>query len=125
MIYKLLTAYALYLDVDLFGVFMAISHDIFAVSNKALVDTLVNVANTALAAAERIVALNSETARTLVSDSASNTKALLEAKTPQEIFDIQANVTQPNISKAAAYSRGLYEIAKLAQESLLKQVQNQ
>ncbi|MEY4593357.1 MAG: hypothetical protein RIR18_2252 [Pseudomonadota bacterium] len=101
---------------------MAITPETFAASNKALVDTWLNVANTALAVAERVVALNTETVRALMTDSASNTKVILAAKTPQEMLGVQAQLTQPSVEKATAYSRGLYEIARLAQESLSKQI---
>lgn len=103
---------------------MALTPESFATSNKALVDTLVNLANTALAAAERVVSLNTETARTLVEDGAANTKALLGAKTPQELINIQAHLAQPGVEKAVAYSRGLYEIASKAQADLTKQMTN-
>jgi phasin family protein len=95
-----------------------ITPESFASSNKALVDTLVTLANTALAAAEQVVALNAATARSFVQDSASNTKALLSAQTPQEAMSIQASLAQPGVETAVAYSRSLYEIASKAQEAL-------
>lgn len=101
---------------------MAISPETFAASNKALVDTLVNLANTALAAAEKVVALNAETARMIVQDNANNTKALLNAKSPQEAMNIQAALAQPSVEKAVAYSRGLANIATEAQASISQQL---
>lgn len=93
-------------------------------SNKALVETLVNVANTALAAAEQIVSLNAQTARNLAEDGASATKAMLDAKTPQELAAIQASLAQPGMEKAVAYSRNLYEIAAQVQQAITQQVTN-
>lgn len=95
-----------------------------SMSNKMLVDTLVNVANTALAAAEQIVALNTQTVRTMAEEGASATKAMLDAKTPQEVAAIQAGMAQPGMEKAVAYSRSLYEIAAQAQQALAQQVSN-
>ena len=49
----------------------------FAVANKAAVDSMLSLANTALASAERIAALNLNTARSVLEDSVANTKAIL------------------------------------------------
>ena len=59
---------------------MSINTEQFAAANKAAVDSLLSVANTALASAERIANLNLETARAAFEDCAANTKALLAAK---------------------------------------------
>jgi len=97
----------------------------FASANKATVDSLLSLANTALASAERIAALNLNTARSVLEDSVSNTKALLAAKDPQEALSIQASLTQPSVEKAAAYSRSVYEISAQTQEELSKMVEAQ
>ncbi|MBS1131823.1 MAG: Phasin, partial [Proteobacteria bacterium] len=80
----------------------------FASANKATVDSLLSVANAALASAERIAALNLNTARSVLEDSVSGTKALLGAKDVQEAISIQASLAQPNVEKAVAYSRSVY-----------------
>ena len=97
----------------------------FASANKATVDSLLSLANTALASAERIAALNLNTARSVLEDSVSGAKALLAAKDPQEAMAIQASLTQPNVEKAAAYSRSVYEISAQTQEELSKMVEAQ
>jgi phasin family protein len=97
----------------------------FASANKATVDSLLSLANTALASAERIAALNLNTARSVLEDSVSNAKALMAAKDPQEALSIQASLTQPNVEKAAAYSRSVYEISAQTQEELSKMVEGQ
>jgi phasin family protein len=97
----------------------------FAVSNKAAVDSLLTLANTALASAERIAALNLNTARSILEDGVANTKALLGAKDVQEAISIQASLTQPNVEKAVAYSRSVYEISAQTQEELSKLVESQ
>ena len=51
----------------------------FAEANKASVEAMLTVANTVFASAERLAALNLNTARTLLEDSVANTKALLSA----------------------------------------------
>jgi phasin family protein len=97
----------------------------FASANKATVDSLLSLANTALASAERIAALNLNTARSVLEDSVSNAKALMGAKDAQEAMAIQASLTQPNVEKAAAYSRSVYEISAQTQEELSKMVEAQ
>ena len=56
----------------------------FAAANKATVDSLLSLANTALASAERIAALNLNTARSVMEDSVSSAKAIMGAKDVQE-----------------------------------------
>ena len=97
----------------------------FAAANKATVDSLLSLANTALASTERIAALNLNTARSLVEDSVSGAKAMMGAKDVQEALSIQASLTQPNVEKAVAYSRSVYEISAQTQQDLAKMVEAQ
>ena len=97
----------------------------FAAANKATVDSLLSLANTALASAERIAALNLNTARSVMEDSVSGAKALMGAKDVQEALSIQASLAQPNVEKAVAYSRSVYEISAQTQEELSKMVEAQ
>lgn len=94
-------------------------------ANKANVETLLTVANTAFASAERIAALNLNTARTLLEESVSNAKALLAVKDVQELVNLQGSLAQPALDKAIAYSRSLYEIATQTQEEFGKIVEAQ
>ncbi len=97
----------------------------FAAANKATVDSLLSLANSALASAERIAALNLNTARSLVEDSVSSAKALMGAKDVQEALSIQASLAQPNVDKAVAYSRSVYYFSAHTQEELAKLVEAQ
>ncbi|MBS1199011.1 MAG: phasin family protein [Proteobacteria bacterium] len=97
----------------------------FASANKAAVDSMLSLANTALASAERIAALNLNTARSVLEDSVSGTKALMGAKDAQEAIAIQTNLAQPNVEKAVAYSRSIYEIAAQNQEEMTKMLEAQ
>jgi phasin family protein len=96
-----------------------------AAANKATIDSLLSLANTTLASAERIAALNLNTARSVLEDSVSGTKALLGAKDVQEALSIQASLAQPNVEKAVAYSRSVYEISAQTQEELSKLIETQ
>ena len=97
----------------------------FATANKAAVDSMLSLANTALASAERIAALNLNTARSVLEDSVSGAKAVMGAKDAQEAITIQASLAQPNVEKAVAYSRSVYEISAQTQEELTKMLEAQ
>lgn len=92
----------------------------FAGANKANVENLLTIANTAFASAERLAALNLNAARTLLEDSVNNAKALLAVKDVQELVSMQAALAQPAFEKAVVYSRSIYEIAAQTQDEFTK-----
>ena len=94
-------------------------------ANKANVETLLTLANTAFASAERIAALNLNTARAVLEDTVASAKALMAAKDVQELLALQSSLAQPNVEKAVAYSRSVYEISAQTQEELSKMVEAQ
>jgi len=94
-------------------------------ANKASVETLLTIANTAFASAERLAALNLNTARALLEDSVSGAKALLAIKDVQELLNLQTSLAQPAVEKAVAYSRSVYEIATQTQGELTKVYEGQ
>ncbi len=87
-------------------------------ANKANVETLVTIAHTAFASAERLAALNLNTARNMLEDTVNNAKALMSVKNPQEFLSMQTSMAQPALDKAVAYSRSVYEIASQTQQVL-------
>jgi phasin family protein len=104
---------------------MSINVEQFTAANKATVDSLLSVANTALASAERIAALNLNTARSTLEDTASNVQTVLGAKDPQAAMAAQAALAQPAVEKAVAYGRSVYEITSETQQELAKMVEAQ
>ncbi|MDR1661363.1 MAG: phasin family protein, partial [Azoarcus sp.] len=64
----------------------------FAAANKANIETLLSLTNSAFANAERLAALNLNTARSVLEDSVSSTKALLGTKDVQELVSLQASL---------------------------------
>jgi hypothetical protein len=68
---------------------MSVTTEQFASANKANVETLLTLANTAFASAERLAALNLNTARAMLEDSVANAKALLAVKDVQELVALQ------------------------------------
>lgn len=91
-----------------------------ASANKANIESILTLANTAFASAERLAALNLNTARTVLEDIVANSKSLMGAKDAQELLSLQASLAQPAVEKAVAYSRSVYEIATQTQEELSK-----
>lgn len=104
---------------------MTINTEQFAAANKATVDSLLAVANAALASAERIASLNLNTARSALEDTAANARTVLSAENPQAALAAQAALTQPAIEKAVAYSRSMVEITTQTQQELAKMVESQ
>ncbi|HMM54148.1 MAG TPA: phasin family protein [Candidatus Desulfobacillus sp.] len=96
-----------------------------ASANKANIETLLTLANTAFASAERLAALNLNAAREVLEDGMNNTKALFGAKDLQEAISLQATLAQPTMEKAVAYSRSVYEISAQTQEEFSKLVEAQ
>jgi phasin family protein len=92
----------------------------FVNANKANVETLLTIANTAFASAERIAALNLNTARAMLEDSVNSVKTLMGAKDLQELVSLQASLAQPAVEKAIAYAKSLYEITSQTQEEFSK-----
>ncbi len=96
-----------------------------ASANKANIETLLTLANTAFASAERLAALNLNAAREVLEEGMNNTKALFGAKDLQEAISLQATLAQPTMEKAVAYSRSVYEISAQTQEEFSKLVEAQ
>lgn len=97
----------------------------FAASNKANVETMLTLANAAFASAERLTALNLNTARSIMEDGVANTKAMLAVKDVQELMNLQTSLAQPIVEKAVAYARSVYEITSQSQEEVTKVMESQ
>jgi len=104
---------------------MTVNTEKFVTANKAAVDSLLAIANTALASAERISALNLSTARATLEDSAAGIKAIADAKDIQGVAAAATALSQPAIEKASAFARSVYEIASQTQGELTKLVESQ
>jgi phasin family protein len=94
--------------------------ELFTASNKANAEAFLDLAKTQFAAFEKLTALNVNAARSALEESTRYTRALLSAKDPQEMINLNAASAQPALEKALSYSRGLYEISAQAQGELTK-----
>jgi len=97
----------------------------FATAAKLNGEVVATVANTLLAASERLAAHNLNTARAAIADIASGFGALTEIKDAQSLFALPTAFAQPSIEKAVAYSRGLYAIASETQAALTRIFESQ
>ena len=95
-----------------------LNNEQFAAAQKAQLATLMGLAATGLDAAEKIVALNLETARAALADADAQAQSLLTAKDAQALFALQAELLQPSAEKAGAYGRKLYDIVAGVQAEL-------
>lgn len=93
--------------------------------SKAGFEAALNVANITLQSTERLLDLNLKTAKEALDESLRSAKALTEVRNVQDLVALQSNVAQPNIDKALAYSRELYEVASQAQGEISKLVEAQ
>lgn len=103
---------------------MAVNLEQLAASNQAAVESLLALANTALASAERVAALNLSTARDALKDGVANTKTLMSVKDPQQALSAQSALVQPAVEKAVAYSKSMLEISTESQQQFAKTLEN-
>ena len=97
----------------------------FVSANKSNVEAMLTVANTGFASVERFAALNLNTARAFLEDSAASSKALLAAKDIKELIAVQAALAQPTAERVVAYSRKAYAIATETRGELSRIVEAQ
>jgi len=101
------------------------TNDKFLAGNKAVLDSMLTIVNASLNGAERLAALNLNTARALLADGAANVNALLVARDPQSLIALQKSFAKPALEKVSAYSRSVYEIFNQSSSSLMELVQGQ
>lgn len=92
----------------------------FVAANKANVETVLSLANSTIARAERLTTLNLNTAHSVLEESAASTKTLLASKNPQELVDLHATLAQPIVEKVFAYASNVYAIAAEGQQEVSK-----
>lgn len=96
-----------------------------AAANKANLEALVSVTNSAFANAEKFTALNLGLARSLVEDSVASTRDLLSVKDPQALLNLQGNLGKPMLEKTVAYNRSIYDMATENQAQIARLLEAQ
>lgn len=100
------------------------NNETFLAAQKTSVDTLLAAANTALAAAERVAALNLHTMLEVFEDLASSSKAVLAVRTPEDALALPSCFAQLHVSKGVAYTRSVYEMSSAARDDATAIVEN-
>jgi phasin family protein len=90
---------------------MYVTPEQIAANGKLGVETMLSLANANFAAYEKLAALNFNVTKSAFEESMNHAKALLNAKDVQEYVNINVAAAQPNLEKAIAYSRSVYELA--------------
>jgi phasin family protein len=103
---------------------MAVNLEQLAASNQTAVESLLALANTALASAERVAALNLSTARDALKDTAAGAKTLMAAKDPQQALAAQSALVHPAVEKAVEYSKSILEISSESQQQFVKTLES-
>ncbi|MDR0775824.1 MAG: phasin family protein [Azonexus sp.] len=104
---------------------MSINTEQLSAVNRATVDSLLALANTALVSAERITELNLNTVRATLEDGTSGLQSMIFAQDPQAVLEAQQALAQPALEKAAAYSRSMTEIATQTQQEMAQMLEAQ
>jgi phasin family protein len=92
----------------------------FASTQKANIQTLIDLTGKAFQGAESLVALNMQTAKAALSEAEGSTITALSAKDPQSLFALQYGALQPSAEKATAYFRETYDIANTVKAEFTK-----
>lgn len=104
---------------------MNVTPDQISTASKAGVEMWLGIANTQFAAMERLSALNISAAKAAFEAGMGQTRALLGAKDPQELANLNAAAAQPSLENAIAYSRSVYELATQTQGEMNKIIESQ
>lgn len=94
-------------------------------SYEAELAAMNGVSHTALDGMSKIIDLNLMLVKTAMEDSASVSKQLMSAQTPQEWFSLAAALAQPNVEKALTYSRTMATIVSSTQAEIAKAAEEQ
>ena len=79
-------------------------------SQKAGIETLLDLTSKAFEGVEKIVELNMSATKVVMTEAVEHAKAMLSVKDAQELIALQSGLLQPMAEKSAAYSRHLYDI---------------
>lgn len=94
-------------------------------ANKAAIDSLLAVANTAMATAESYAALNLLAAKETINAATTNSTAALRAKSPEQLAALHSAAVQPAMQSGVDYFRNVYEISSGAAGEFSKLIQAQ
>ena len=80
-------------------------------AHKANIETFFGLSGLAFEGVEKLIELNTQAAKTALTEASQTIQAALSVKDAQELMALQAGLLQPAAEKAASYGRLVYEIA--------------
>ena len=104
---------------------MYVTPEQIAANGRLGMEAMIAFANANFATYEKLAALNFNATKAAFEDSMSHAKALLNAKDVQDYVNINVAAAQPNLEKAIAYSRSVYELTTQQQAELTKYFEGQ
>jgi phasin family protein len=104
---------------------MYVTPEQIVANSKVGVEVMLAFANSQFAAYEKLAALNFNATKSAFEDGMNHTRALLNAKDVQEVVNLNVAAAQPNLDKAIAYSRSVYELATQQQAEATRLLESQ
>ena len=95
----------------------------FTATNQANFQALETLASQAFAGVEKLVELNMQASKALLTESFSHAQAVLAAKDPQALLALHTNLLRPLADKSAAYAQHVQTIVADSSAELTKVVE--
>lgn len=95
----------------------------FAGFGQAQIEKSIRLSGIVLTGVERLVTLNLDVARDLISENATAAKALTEVKDVQSLIALQQKLSQPAVDKALSVAKSVYEAGSSTQAELTQVVE--
>ena len=102
---------------------MNFTADQFTVTNQANFQAFETFASQAFAGVEKLVELNMQASKALLSESFTHGQAVLAVKDAQEFIALQTSLIKPLADKSAAYARHVQSIVSESSAELTKMVE--
>ncbi len=94
-------------------------------SSKVQLDNVLTAAGITVAGAERLIDLQTQTAKAAFADFAQQLKSLSDVKDVQAWTELQSRVSQPAADRIATYTRNLYTVMSETSANLTKLIETQ
>ena len=98
---------------------MFVINNPFSMTSDVGFETITSLAHYAFEATERLTELNTSSARSLLENTVSNTRALMNVKTPEDLLSFPSELSKPLISQSLDYTRDFCDITFKNNEELL------
>jgi phasin family protein len=102
-----------------------LSPEQIAATQKANLDTSLDLANTALEGFQKLVGLNVQAVKSMLFESQDTVRNVLSVKDPQELAALQARLMQPTAEKVQSYSRQVFAVVAATQTEFAKVAESQ